>query len=90
VETIRHWRNNRRNLRLEGEEIETPDGTKLVRISGNSWHELSSNGHHKKENPLEGIIVYPAQTPPGKNGHKRNGREPTKISGEVKILASVS
>lgn len=90
METIRHWRNNRRNLRLEGYTKITPEGAKTFSINGVSWSEPSPNGHHKAESPLEGTVIYKSQTPPGKNGHKGNGRKPINISGEIKIPASVS
>lgn len=90
METIRHWRNNRRNLRLEGYKKTTPEGVESFSINGISWFEPSPNGHHKEENPLEGTVVYQAQTLPGSNGRNRNNRKPTKISGTIKIPASVS
>ena len=90
METIRHWRNNRRNLRLEGFKQTTSEGTEEFSINGVSWSEPSPNGHHKEENPLEGTIIFQAQTTPGKNGRNGNGRKPINVSGEIKIPASVS
>ena len=90
METIRHWRNNRRNLRLEGYKNTTAEGNQAFSINGVSWFEPTPNGHHKKENPLEGTVIYKSQTPPGKNGHKGNGRKPINISGEIKIPAPAS
>jgi hypothetical protein len=90
VETIRHWRNNRRNLRLEGFEKTTSEGTQTFSINGVSWFEPTPNGHHKEENPLEGTVIYKSQAPPGKNGHKGNGCKPINISGEIKIPAPAS
>jgi hypothetical protein len=77
----------RHRLRLEGEEMETPDGTKLVSINGISWFEPSPNGRYKEKNPPEEITVYQAPIQPGDNG---NGRESIEISGKIKIPASVS
>lgn len=87
---IEHWRMRKHRLCLKGIEITTLEGKKLCSMTGNTWHESPSNGHHKKENPIEKAVIYQAQTLHGENGRNENGRIPVKISGEIRIPAEVT
>ncbi len=84
MEIARHWRLRKDRYNLRGERRELKDGTEQFRLNGsNNWTEPRPNGHHEGENPLEGTIIYQAQTLPGDNG-----REPIEIHGLVEIPVS--
>ncbi len=86
MEIVRHWRLIKDRYNLHGERRELENGTVQFRLNGsNNWTEPQPNGHHEGENPLEGTIIYQAQTLPGDNG-----RKPIEIRGVVEIPVSSS
>ena len=61
-EIARHWRLREHRLRLSGFKRELEDGTLQVSLTGSNWVEARHNGHRKDEDPLQGRIIYQAQS----------------------------
>lgn len=67
MEIARHWRNSRRNLRLEGLK-RTISGCEEISTNGFTWHEAPSNGHSRENKSSSEVVIYQAPANGG-NGH---------------------
>jgi len=83
-EVARHWRLREHRLRLIGSRRELEDGTVQFKLPGSSnWVEARHNGHRHDENPLEGRIIYQAES-----FEREELAIPISIHGEIDIPAS--
>ncbi|OGM81953.1 hypothetical protein A2376_01195 [Candidatus Woesebacteria bacterium RIFOXYB1_FULL_47_31] len=80
-----HWRLRHQRLRpLSGSMRVLDDGRVQLKLSGSStWVEARHNGHHHDENPLEGRIIYQAES-----FEREELAIPISIHGEIDIPAS--